>query len=92
MPESIPVLKDLLKLMNDNPGLEVEIGGHVCCGPSMELSVLRAKRVYDYLVENGIAKKRLTYKGYSFDKPIAKEDTEEGKMLNRRVEITVLKL
>ncbi|MCW3083804.1 MAG: OmpA family protein [Bacteroidetes bacterium] len=92
LPESAPVLKDLLKLMNDNPGLEVEIGGHVCCGPAMELSVQRAKRVYDYLVENGVAKKRLTYKGYSFDKPIASDNTEDGKTRNRRVEITVLKL
>lgn len=90
--QSEPVLKDLLKLMHDNPTLEIEIGGHVCCGPDYELSLERAKKVYNYLKNYGIDEKRMTYKGYSFDKPIASERTEEGKTANRRVEITILKL
>lgn len=92
LPESEPVLKELLQIMKDNPTLEIEIGGHVCCGPDMELSVQRAKKVFNYLKGYGINANRMTYKGYSFDKPIASEATEEGKTRNRRVEITILKL
>jgi outer membrane protein OmpA-like peptidoglycan-associated protein len=90
--QSEPVLKDLLKLIQENPSLVIEIGGHVCCGPDYELSLLRAKRVYNYLKGYGIDEKRMSYKGYSFDKPIASERTEEGRVANRRVEITILKL
>lgn len=90
--ESEPALKSLLKLMQDNPTLEIEIGGHVCCGPDMELSTLRAKKIYSYLKGYGINEKRMSYKGYSYDKPIASEATEEGRKANRRVEITILKL
>jgi outer membrane protein OmpA-like peptidoglycan-associated protein len=92
LPESEPTLKELLQIMKDNPTMEIEIGGHVCCGPDMELSVQRARKVFNYLKGYGINAKRMTYKGYSFDKPIASESTEEGKTKNRRVEITILKL
>jgi outer membrane protein OmpA-like peptidoglycan-associated protein len=92
LPESEPTLKELLKIMKGNPGMEIEIGGHVCCGADMQLSLLRAKKVYNYLIGYGIDPKRMTYKGYSFDKPIADEYTEEGRRANRRVEITILKL
>lgn len=92
LPESEPVLKELLKLMKDNPTLEIEIGGHVCCGPDYELSLLRARKVYTYLVGFGIDPKRMIYKGYSFNKSIADERTEEGRIKNRRVEITILKM
>lgn len=92
LPESEPVLKELLKLMQDNPTLEIEIGGHVCCGPDMPLSILRAKKVYTYLAGYGISQKRMTYKGYSFDRPLTPDITPRDKDLNRRVEITVLKL
>lgn len=92
LPESEPVLKELLQLLKDNPTLEIEIGGHVCCGPDLPLSQARAKRVWGYLVGYGINKNRMTYKGYSFDKPLNNERTEEEKSLNRRVEITILKM
>lgn len=90
--ESEPALKELLKFMQDHPAIEIEIGGHVCCGPDMELSILRAQKVYNYLKGYGISPKRMSYKGYSFDKPIASERTEEGRKANRRVEITILKM
>lgn len=90
--ESVPALQQLLKLMTEHPGLEIEIGGHVCCGADMPLSVARAKRVYEYLSNRGVSTKRMTYKGYSFDKPVADESTEDGKKQNRRVEITIMKM
>lgn len=89
--ESEPTLKELLKVMRDNPGLEIEIGGHVCCADDMPLSILRAQRVFNYLVNYGITESRMLFKGYSHDKPIAAEYNEEGRKANRRVEITILK-
>lgn len=93
LPEGEPVLKALLKIMLENPSLEIEIGGHVCCASDMHLSVLRALYVYDYLIQNGVKKKRMTYKGYNRSKPIYKDDNgdEEKARANRRVEITILK-
>lgn len=89
--ESKPALESLLKTMNDNPTMEIEIGGHVCCADDMPLSIERAKAVYDYLAYKGIDKKRLKYVGYSRNKPIGNDSTEEGRKQNRRVEITILK-
>lgn len=86
-------LKDFLAL---NAGVKVEIQGHVHSNgentfEAQKLSEARAKRVYHYLVENGIDKNRLTTVGYGNTKPIfpnAKFASEEQS--NRRVEIKVL--
>ena len=92
LPEAKPTLELLLKTMQENPTLEIEIGGHVCCFDDMPLSILRAQSVYKYLIKKGIAESRMTYKGYSRDKPIFQDDRDEAKArVNRRVEITVLK-
>lgn len=89
-----PTLERLLKLMKENPTLEILIGGHVCCFNDMRLSVLRAKTIYDYLVENGIDKSRMKYKGYGLSKPLYLDDltNEKHAKANRRVEITILKM
>ena len=89
--ESKPALKELLKLMKDNPSLEIEIEGHVCCENNMEISVERALTVLEYLVNNGISENRLKYAGHSNNNPIANDNTEEGRKQNRRVEIMILK-
>jgi outer membrane protein OmpA-like peptidoglycan-associated protein len=81
----------LLKLMKDNPALEIEIEGHVCCANDMRLSVDRALTVLEYLVRNGIQEKRLKYKGHSNYNPITEENNEEERIMNRRVEVMVLK-
>jgi outer membrane protein OmpA-like peptidoglycan-associated protein len=92
LPEAKPTLEILLKTLKDNPTLEIEIGGHVCCADDMPLSILRAQSVYKYLIKNGINESRLKYKGYSRNKPIYEDDTTaERARANRRVEITVLK-
>lgn len=92
LPEGKPTLEMLLRTMQDNPTLEIEIGGHVCCKDDMPLSILRAQTVYNYLARKGIARERMTYKGYSRNKPIVKDDSDEANArLNRRVEITVIR-
>jgi OOP family OmpA-OmpF porin len=57
----------------------------------MTLSDKRAKAVMKYLVDKGIAKDRLSATGYGETKPIASNDTEEGKAKNRRVEFHITK-
>ena len=75
LPSSQESLEDLLKVMKDNPRLEIQIIGYICCqteefgdGIDMEtgrkdLSEARAQAVKDYLTGNGIEKRRMTCKG-----------------------------
>ena len=79
--------------MKNNPSLKVEIGGHTDNVGSVEankkLSAARAKAVYDHLTANGIDASRLSFRGYGETKPIASNDTPEGRAENRRVEMKV---
>jgi outer membrane protein OmpA-like peptidoglycan-associated protein len=91
---SYPELERVVRLMKDNPGIKLEISGHTDNVGSYltnkRLSEARAKSVVEYLVEQGIQRSRLTYKGYSFTQPIASNDTPQGRQQNRRVEFKVL--
>ena len=104
--KSIPIIKDLLKVLQDNPKLEIEINGHVCCGKNpkdtidgydkdtktFNLSQTRAQHIYKYLVLKKIDSNRLVHKGYGFTRPLTfPEVTSNDKLNNRRVEIKVLK-
>lgn len=97
---SEPELPKILKFMQINPGLNVEIAGHIN-GPGLvireepvwrqTLSERRAKVVYDYLIKNGIPAVRMRYKGYMntqmlFPNPKNEQEAEQ----NRRVEIRVV--
>ena len=95
LPESEPELERLLQLMNNNPQLEIELSGHTDNqGPSsanLKLSEDRALSVMNYLIDHGIEKKRLKYKGYGGSRPIASNASAESRKKNRRVEIKILK-
>lgn len=92
--ESETELKRLIKLLNENPLLKIEISGHTDNKGSsiynQKLSESRAKTVVDYLVANTIPSSRLEYKGYGLEQPIATNDTEEGRQLNRRTEFKII--
>jgi outer membrane protein OmpA-like peptidoglycan-associated protein len=94
--ESFAELNRLVKLMEQNPGMEIALGGHTDNVGSEEsnqkLSTERSKSVLDYLVSKGIAAGRISSAGYGKSKPVAENETEEGRALNRRVEFTVVKL
>lgn len=94
LPESLSELQKLLELLQDNPGLRIEISGHTDSTGSFahnkNLSERRALSVYEFLVENGIEKQRLTSAGYADQKPVATNETDEGRALNRRTEFKVL--
>lgn len=85
------VLYDFLQLNSD---INIEIGGHTdntgTSSHNNKLSVERANTVRDYLIEKGINKDRLHTAGYGNTQPIAENDTEHGKQLNRRTEIKIL--
>lgn len=92
--ESEVELNKLADYLTANKGLKIEIGGHTDNRGSESynelLSSSRAKAVYDYLISKGIDSKRMAYKGYGMSKPIATNDTEEGRALNRRTEFTII--
>ncbi len=93
-PESTNELERLTKLLNDVPTLKIEISGHTdskgADDYNKKLSDSRAKAVVAYLVSKGIAADRLTSVGYGEEQPIATNDTDEGRQLNRRTEFKIL--
>jgi outer membrane protein OmpA-like peptidoglycan-associated protein len=103
LPSSQPTLQAVVEVMKNNPQLEVEIRGHICCSAANEdgldidtgerlLSRNRAREIYQYLINNGIAANRLSYKGMGgSQKIIAEETSEEDRTTNRRVEFIIIK-
>ncbi len=93
-PESEAELDRLYKLLNENPTLKIEISGHTdnvgSASYNQKLSESRAKSVVNYLLDKGTDNTRLTFKGYGFNRPIAGNDTEEGRQQNRRTEFEIL--
>ena len=92
-------LQEILKLLKENANLKVEVRSHTDAKGSdsynLEISEKRAKAVYDYLVENGIAANRLTYKGYGETMLINKckngvNCTEAQHAANRRTDFKVM--
>lgn len=94
-PESNEELNKLLKIMNDYPKMVIAISGHTDWVGSDEynigLSNDRANAVRNYLLANGIPAARMTAKGYGETKPIADNNTDDGRQTNRRVEFTIVK-
>lgn len=89
-------LNKLVELLANNPGLQVEIGGHTDSvggdAENLTLSERRAGAVVDYLVANGIEVGRLKAKGYGETQPVASNDTEQGRALNRRTEMKIVQV
>ncbi|MEY2637068.1 MAG: hypothetical protein RLZZ197_1544 [Bacteroidota bacterium] len=93
-PESGPELKRILQVMTENKSLVIEISGHTDNTGSDEindkLSLERANAVKENLLKGGIDTSRIRTKGYGKSKPKADNSTEEGRQINRRVEIEIL--
>ena len=88
---SFKSLDEVADILKEDKNLKLDISGHTdntgdAAGNKI-LSQQRAKAVFDYLVSKGIDAKRLTSEGYGEEKPVADNSTEEGKSLNRRVEL-----
>lgn len=94
-PESYVELDRVVKLLTENPAIEIEMSAHTDSYGSDEynfkLSDNRARSVMEYILSKGIATNRITSQGYGETKPVAANDTPENRQLNRRVEFTILK-
>ncbi len=91
-PEYYGFLDEAVRVFEINPGLKVELQGNTdnigTAKYNMKLSMRRANAVMKYLVNKGISKSRLMARGFGFSRPVATNDTAEGRALNRRVELT----
>lgn len=95
LPESERLLDHVAVLLFDHPELQrIRIDGHTDSqgkdAANLKLSQQRAESVRAYLEKAGVEPKRMTAKGFGETKPIADNDTPEGREQNRRVEITIL--
>lgn len=92
--ESEKTLQKVLTLIEHNPKLKLEIGGHTDSqgdeAYNLNLSEKRALAVLNWLKENKANTSLLSSKGYGETKPVANNNIETGRALNRRVELLVL--
>jgi len=94
-PESGPELDRLVTTLNESPKIVIEVGGHTDNTGSKEinakLSQDRADAVREYFISKGIEPDRVGSKGFGESKPVAANDTDEGRQQNRRVEFVIVK-
>jgi outer membrane protein OmpA-like peptidoglycan-associated protein len=96
-------LKKLYGILKEHPSLKISIEGHICCllgnttdgydidAEDFNLSINRARFIYDYLVRKGIEAGRLSYKGFGKTKPmVMPEKSVDDENKNRRVEVRVI--
>ncbi len=94
-PKSFQELDELVAMMKDSPKVEIQLEGHTdnVGNPqaNIKLSQQRVDAVKKYIISKGINKKRVMTKAYGGSQPVARENTEEARAKNRRVEMRVLK-
>lgn len=94
-------MNEVIRAIADSPDEQVVIEGHTDNTPirpaagtqykdNMDLSFLRAKAIADVLVENGISREHISIVGYGDTRPVASNDSDEGKANNRRVEVKLV--
>lgn len=93
-PEAKVILNEAAALLEQHERVVVEVAGHTDSVGTDQynqgLSERRAIAVRDYLIEQGVRASRLTAVGYGESRPVATNDTDEGRQQNRRVELVVL--
>ncbi len=94
LPESFIELNKLVQYLMKNPSIQIQINGHSDNSglkyKNQKISELRAREVFEYLIKKGVQNK-LYFKGFGSTQPIASNNTDEGKALNRRVELEIIK-
>jgi OmpA-OmpF porin, OOP family len=93
-PESFPELEELVAYLKNKEDIKIEIAGHTDNvgkdADNLKLSQQRADAIRNYVLKKGIQPARVTAKGYGTAEPVADNDTDEGRQLNRRTEVRVL--
>lgn len=96
LPESKKDLEEILNIFNQNPGIVIEISGYTDATGTDDynliLSQKRAESVMLYLIHHGISPDQLKAKGYGRLNPLATNETEDGRSLNRRTEMKVIRM
>lgn len=94
LPKSLPLLDSLADFLKSHPDLKIRLSGHTDSdgedGYNLKLSESRARAVMDYLISQTIDAKRITSFGIGESRPCSTNETDEGKALNRRVEVEFL--
>jgi OOP family OmpA-OmpF porin len=90
-PDGKRLLDEAVRTLKDKPDMNVSVEGHTDSVGSdaynQKLSERRAKAARDYLVSQGVSASRITVVGWGESKPVASNDTAEGRAENRRVEV-----
>jgi peptidoglycan-associated lipoprotein len=93
-PDALKILDDAVQKLQANPTLNVTIEGHCDSIGTVEYNLAlgerRSNSVRDYLVSRGIATNRLRTVSYGEERPIADNDTAEGRAMNRRAHLAVI--
>jgi outer membrane protein OmpA-like peptidoglycan-associated protein len=93
-PASTSELDKVVMLLRENPTLKIQINGHTDNvgkpADNLKLSNDRAQSVVKYIITKGIDIKRLSFRGFGADQPIASNEKEEGRAQNRRTELKVI--
>jgi OmpA-OmpF porin, OOP family len=93
-PESFTELDLVVKMMNENPKMIIQLEGHTDylggAQDNLKLSQQRVESVKTYLVQQGISRARLKTKAFGGLQPLSRDNTPEAHRLNRRVEVRIL--
>jgi outer membrane protein OmpA-like peptidoglycan-associated protein len=91
--DAIPILDEAARTLQAEPTLQVSVEGHTDSrgtdAYNQALSLRRANTVRSYLADHGVDKNRLSVVGHGESKPVASNDTDDGRAQNRRVELLV---
>jgi OOP family OmpA-OmpF porin len=86
-------LVKIATILNQFPEMKIVIEGHTDSVGTEEynlgLSQRRAKAVFEFLISQGVAEERMSWEGYGESRPVADNDTEEGRQRNRRVDLVI---
>ncbi|MET0393277.1 MAG: OmpA family protein [Chitinophagaceae bacterium] len=93
-PESFRALEDLVDYLRYKEDVKIEVAGHTdnvgADNDNKVLSLQRAETIRSYLVKKGIKPQRIIARGYGASLPVADNQTEQGRQLNRRTEVKIL--
>ncbi len=91
--QSLNLLGNIAQILKDNEHLNFEVAGHTDSTgnyqSNVKLSESRAESVRQYLIDQGVSSDRLSAQGYGPDQPVASNDTRDGRIKNRRVELVL---
>ncbi len=95
MEESFPELDRLVAMLKEYPNMEIQLEGHTdfrgSARANERLSERRVESIKSYLLSENISSKRIKTKAFGGSRPLSKENTEEAKLMNRRVQARILK-